>query len=506
MAYSFVTYTGDGSTVAFSFGTIPLLGEGVVPYETQLVVTVGGITQVSSSYTIDVNTQTITFATAPADQSVVRFTRTTKSDDRYVDWVRATNLNQDDLNLDSDQLFFLTQETLDAAENSIRLNSLDQWDAQNKIVSNVSDGVDNKDAVNLQQLNAAIYGGTPGSVQGQGYINSSDGTSLFTLPSLAGNAASDVNVFKDGERLQPGIDYSAADNVDGTSLNIQITSSPLTSLIEIVWVTGILAASLAEGSVNNDNVVNGTLTPSKLANPGGNQLIINDPSTGPEWRDLLSTDLNRNNTLATALGSISLTALDVPNADISMNTKKLTEVAAPTANGDAVNLQTLQEEIASVKDEINTDQDWAVGTMGGTLYLRYTITRHDNKYTSSVTAGVYTDLVPSGYFLAGGQNTGGYSGGNWGPYMADPDCRNALERGPLGSELYYPATNIYSDYNNSYVVAETSKWIQSTFKNVQSSGGKFWAGRLTTYDTAITNFWTSSNETQYARVDYFRTV
>ena len=108
MAISFVTYTGDGSTTDFAFGAIPLLQKGLVPFADQLVVEVDAAVQPQATYTIDQSAKTITFLSAPASGASVKIERVTKSDDRYVDWTNATNLNQEQLNLDSDQLLFLS--------------------------------------------------------------------------------------------------------------------------------------------------------------------------------------------------------------------------------------------------------------------------------------------------------------------------------------------------------------------------------------------------------------
>ena len=464
MAYSFVTYTGDGATDTFSFGSIPLLDEGVVPYETQLVVTVGGVTQVPSTYTIDSVSETVTFVTAPASATAVRIARVTKADDRYVDWLNSTNLNQADLNLDSDQLLFLTQESLDGAESSIQLDANDQWDAQGKILANLDDGIDSNDAVTVQQLNAAIYGGTPGSVQGQGYINSSDNTTTFVLPSMADSSASDINVFRDGTRLQPGVDYSVSNNADGTSLDVVLTAAPFGALIEIVWVTGILAASLAEGSVENNNLVDGTITPSKLANPGGNQLIINNPTTGPEWRDLVAADLNRNNTLATALGDISITALSGQWPGV-MGTNKIQNVA-PRRYWRRREPRTLQQEIALLRSQINADQSWGVGSVGGVCYASGI---YPTDYSSGTVYGNFEAFVEQTYGPSSNPSS------TWFSQVQDPDFLETLKSKYLGSDLRWTYSQSFiNTTQRSEAIINVQRTIRNNFRVITSNGGKQW--------------------------------
>ncbi len=365
MALSYVTYIGDGATTAYNYGSIQLLQSGVVPVVSQLVVSVGGTDVPPSTYSINSDTKTITFFTAPGADATIKIARVTKDDDRYVDWTNSTNLSQEQLNLDSDQLFFLAQESIDNSGLTIRENELGQWEAQDKIIQNVDDGVDSHDAVNVQQLNAAIFGGTPGSVTGQKYVRSDDGTTVFTLQSLYGQKATDVNVFKNGIKMTPEDDYTVADSADGSSLLLTLTSDPGSNLVEITFVTGIMAAGLAEDAIENNNIQDGVITPDKLRNPGSRKLIINNPAFGPEWSTLEAGDVNA--ALTGDLPTHALSELGPPVAPVDMGNVRITSVADPLNNQDGVNLQTLQDEIASVRQQISDTTDFKVGTIAGQL-------------------------------------------------------------------------------------------------------------------------------------------
>ena len=364
MALSYVSYSGDGSTTAFAFGSIALLQEALVPAANQIEVYLGGTLQPASTYTINPISSELTFVTAPSAGVLIRIQRNTKEDARYVDWTNSTNLNQEQLNLDSDQLLFLTQENTDSNEASIRRGSDNNWDAEGVRIGNIEDGLDNLDAVNVQQLNAAVFGGTPGTVTGQVYISNSTGQTQFALASLHGQQASDVNVFLNGEKLQPVVDYTVADNPDGSTLDLTLTSVP-SGLIEITFVTGILAAGLAEDAVDNDNIKDGVLTPNKFANTGFRQVLLNDPATGPEFSVLEAQDVVAANNVD--IPTRPLNSLAVPTADVALNNNKITGLADPVLIQDGVNLQTLQNQIASVRAEISQVQDFKLGTIAGTV-------------------------------------------------------------------------------------------------------------------------------------------
>ena len=97
MALSYITYVGDGTTTDYAFGSVPMLNAGAVPYANQLVVYVNGTEVVSSTYTVNTPSETISFVTPPANGETIRIQRVTKSDDRYVDWPNSTNLSQEQL-------------------------------------------------------------------------------------------------------------------------------------------------------------------------------------------------------------------------------------------------------------------------------------------------------------------------------------------------------------------------------------------------------------------------
>jgi len=106
MANSFKDYTGDGVTVAFT--TPPYLDS------THIKVKVDGVIQSTNDYSI--SGTTLTFDTAPANATRVHVFRETSQDVRLTDYADASVLKADDLDLDSNQLFYLAQEALEKGE------------------------------------------------------------------------------------------------------------------------------------------------------------------------------------------------------------------------------------------------------------------------------------------------------------------------------------------------------------------------------------------------------
>ena len=103
MAYSYKEYIGNGSLTTFT--TPPYLEQS------HIQAVVGGA--VTTAFTL--NGTSLTFDTAPATGIEIRIVRSSSSAQRLTDYADASLLTADTLDLDSNQLFYLTQEALDTA-------------------------------------------------------------------------------------------------------------------------------------------------------------------------------------------------------------------------------------------------------------------------------------------------------------------------------------------------------------------------------------------------------
>lgn len=103
MALSYNEYIGDGSLTTFT--TPPYLEKS------HIQAVVGG--EVTTAYTL--SGTSLTFNTAPENGLAIRIVRSSSSDQRLTDYADASLLTADTLDLDSNQLFYLTQEALDTA-------------------------------------------------------------------------------------------------------------------------------------------------------------------------------------------------------------------------------------------------------------------------------------------------------------------------------------------------------------------------------------------------------
>ena len=106
MANSYIYYAGNGSLRTFT--TPPYLEESHLE-----VVVDGNVQTLGVNYTL--SGTSLTFAVAPANAVEVRIARSSSRDARLTDYSDASLLTADTLDLDSNQLFYLSQEAFDTA-------------------------------------------------------------------------------------------------------------------------------------------------------------------------------------------------------------------------------------------------------------------------------------------------------------------------------------------------------------------------------------------------------
>ena len=148
MANSFVRYTGNGSTDAYS-----------VPFsyraQADVAVTIDGVA--TTAFTWNGAGTVITFTSPPANLTSIEIRRTTSQASRLVDYADGSVLKENDLDTDSFQAFYMGQEAIDDANDRILLDNADfQWDAQSKRIKNVADPTANTDAVNKQFISTNL--------------------------------------------------------------------------------------------------------------------------------------------------------------------------------------------------------------------------------------------------------------------------------------------------------------------------------------------------------------
>lgn len=139
MAYSYVVYTGNGSTTQFAITFPYIRKEHVKVY----------VNYVDTAYTY-VNDTTVQLAAAPASSLPVEVRRVTPLSTRLVDYTDGSTLVAADLDTSSLQSLYNEQELKDALENLQALLSIDPVTNLTTLnggrITNVGNPVSNQDA------------------------------------------------------------------------------------------------------------------------------------------------------------------------------------------------------------------------------------------------------------------------------------------------------------------------------------------------------------------------
>jgi hypothetical protein len=140
MALSKVTYVGDGSTASFAVPFSSLDATDVKVY----------VDGVAASHIN--NDSTVLLDVAPDVDAVVLVQRETALASRIVDFQNAALLDEADLDLSADQVFYAAQEAQDKVADSMNKGLGVSYDADGNKVINITPGTEAGDAVEFDQL------------------------------------------------------------------------------------------------------------------------------------------------------------------------------------------------------------------------------------------------------------------------------------------------------------------------------------------------------------------
>lgn len=141
MAYSYVQYTGNGTTTSYAF-PFPYLDT------THIKVRVDGVLV---GYSL-LNSSTVQLNSAPPAGSVIDIRRETPKSESPVNFTDGSILLEKDLDLLAEFNLYSAQESDDALEDAITKDSTGRWDGDGRRLSNLGDPVDPQDAVTKAHL------------------------------------------------------------------------------------------------------------------------------------------------------------------------------------------------------------------------------------------------------------------------------------------------------------------------------------------------------------------
>lgn len=136
MPYSYNQYTGDGSTQQFSISFQYISRDHIEVF-------LDGVETEDFTFLSDT---IVTLNTAPANGVIVRVARNTPKEERLVDFVDGSTLQESDLDTSATQQLFIAQEAFDTVDDTVKQDTDGFWDAQNTRMKNLSDPVNAQDA------------------------------------------------------------------------------------------------------------------------------------------------------------------------------------------------------------------------------------------------------------------------------------------------------------------------------------------------------------------------
>lgn len=143
MAYSYVTYTGDGSTQIY---TVPF------PFIKQEDIHVFLDAEEVPAERIEWLSEASLKLDAPPEQgAIIRIRRDTDKEEAVVDFHDGSVLSEEDLDQNTRQLLFIAQEAYDALEGSPTIDNDNKWDMRGLPIKNVGPAEDPDDAITYRQ-------------------------------------------------------------------------------------------------------------------------------------------------------------------------------------------------------------------------------------------------------------------------------------------------------------------------------------------------------------------
>ena len=331
MANSFVRYTGNGSTtqyaVSFSYRD-----------QADVTVTINGVA--TTAFTWNSAGTQITFSSPPANLSAIEIRRKTSQTSRLVDYAAGSVLTENDLDTDSNQAFFMSQEAIDDAGDVIKLDAANfQWDVQSKRLTNVADPVNNNDAVN------------------KGFIS----TNLTNINTVAG-ISSDVTTVAG---ISANVTTVAGNNANVTTVasNIANVNTVATNIADVVTVANDLneaiseietaASDLQETTSEIDTVSNNITNVNNVGNNIANVNTVGGISANVTTVAGISSDVTSVAGISTAVSNVNSNSTNI-NA-VNSNSSNINTVAGNNTNINTVaGISSNVTTVAGVSSDVST--------------------------------------------------------------------------------------------------------------------------------------------------------
>lgn len=297
MANSFIEYTGDGSTTAYT-----------ITFDYLATADVKAFLNGTATTAFSVNGQTLTFNSAPASQTAILIERDTPKASRLVDFSDGAILSEADLDKNANQLFFISQEAVDTADRAMALNSANQFDATvsstARRIVNMADPVDAQDAVTKNWLTTTYL--TPANITN---IDTT-GTNIANINTVAGAIANVNSVAGNATNIN---------TVAGNNANINTVAGNNADISTVAGiaanVTTVANASSNIAAVATDIAAVQTVASDLQETVSEIETVANDLNEQTSEIDTVAGAVANINTVGTNINSVNATGGAITNVN-----------------------------------------------------------------------------------------------------------------------------------------------------------------------------------------------
>ena len=498
MAFSYVTYTGNGSITTFAISFDYLPETVVVSADPKgIEVHIDNIKQ-TSGYTVDTSLNQVVFTTAPGAVSatvqvkIVRVTPRGKAD-RLVDFADGTVLNEAQLDTSSIQLLYIAQEAFEQSTaggpgpsgNYLPYNEVEGWwdgisSSATQEIQNIKTGLLDNSVANKKYVDDVAEWGISGVPQAFEFANLTGLTNTFELADAPEVEENMLVVALSGALQVPGTDFVVTGGVTNSDLifttppgstanplnlsvqnfgkmrfldGLQLTAGQVTTeaLDQTVGTEAVSTATIRDDAVTADKILDtcvdltkiNTTTFTTASGTGTPRFLSMDPSSTVLGLDTLKTeDVENFTTDIRAQNSVN--NLKLPTATWSNNNHKITELGLASAGTDAASKTYVDDAItAAISDSEMTKLK--VYEVGANTTSTITLTGwQDEAYKSYVIDIVGVSSNTAGATLSLWAQTGGDFQEGAADYYTQWVCsgRAAIGSAPQGD------SNSGSDFSN----------------------------------------------------------
>lgn len=361
MSFAINNYTGNGSQTNYSV-TFPYIVQSHVEVRLNNVLKTLGV-----DYTFPTSS-TIQFTTAPGNGVPINFKRNSSQTSRLVDYQDGSTITEAILDQDSNQMFYMSQEAIDATTGVMALDGDNKWNALNNVIKNVAAPINGSDAVNKDFISTNI----PAVNTVASNINSVNNVSTnianvnavnsnsANINSVASNSANINSAVSNATNINSVVANSANINTAaGANANITAVAGQITPTNNIGTLAGLTTQITGVYNIRTDvtavnsNSANINSVASNIANinsVNSNSANINAVNSNSSNINTIATNIGKVNTLYTEIAKVVEVANDLQEAVSEIDTISNNIANVNTVGNNIANVNIVGSTINSVND------------------------------------------------------------------------------------------------------------------------------------------------------------